>query len=332
MIIHSYTASGVKHTRNAQLSQDYVITANIDEETRIIAVSDGVSSARFARNAAVAACYAAVNFSQNYHDLKSIFNNDDASEVFAKELFEHVACIIEKLSQKHDAPVFEYATTLLVSIVTENHDVFALQLGDGFIRIDDKILPFVRPDRMKKNITFSTANLITSIDRKIYTLYRGHFSQHVIVMTDGLEPIAKNRQLMRYLSCDAALLVNKTALREVCEACSEINFDDTTIVIAVDPIGLIEGLSTRELLTLFGLKEKAVRRNKNGSLKQYIQIFSTYQTPRSISEVASMLQINAITVSKITKHLIGRNLLKKLGRGFSVHTAYDNAEETKKEG
>lgn len=325
MIIHSYTSPGVKHIRNAQLSQDYVITANIDEETRIIAVSDGVSSARFARNAAIAACYGAVNFSRNYPGLKSIFNNSAVSETFAKELLQHVGVTIEKLSNKNHACMSDFAATILVAILTDDHCVVAIQLGDGFINIDGTNLAFKHADPHRKNVTFSTANLIC-FDRNIYSVYRGHYSSCVIAMTDGLNPIAHNKQLIRYLLCDAAILGNKNALREVCGACSEINFDDTTVALAVTPISFIEGLSTREQLTLFGLKERAIRL-KNGNLNQYVRVFNAYHTTRSIAEVASIAHINAISVSKITKHLFARKLLKKVGRGYAV-AAY--AEENAK--
>ena len=323
MIIHSYTSPGVKHVRRAQLSQDYVITATIDEKTRIIAVSDGVSSARFARNAAIAACYGAVNFSRNYPGLKSIFNNSAVSETFAKELLQHVGVTIEKLSKKNHGCMSDYAATLLVVIVTEDHYVLAIQLGDGFINIDGTNLAFKHADPHRKNVTFSTANLL-NFDRNIYSVYRGRFSSCVIAMSDGLAPISDNRQLIRYLCGDVSIFGNIAALREVCGACSELNFDDTTIAIVTDPIAFIARLSMREQLTLFGLKERAIRL-KNGNLNQYVRVFNAYHTPRSIAEVASIAHINAITVSKITRHLYKRNLLKKVGRyavaGYAVEEA-----------
>ena len=255
--IGALTAAGIKHNLRKQPSQD-AFACFENKNSRILALADGCSSAKYAKQGAEATVDAAVSFAQKAN-LSAIIRDKQQCADFIRDLLEFIRQRLIEIS--NGIPLYEFASTLLFW-ASVGKKFMTLQLGDGGIVISHSmnisLLPAKFPSITQKNITYSTYDLFTEKE-DIYTVSRG-LADFVALMSDGvLTPLQDKAGALDKKTLGSLFLINalysqtyrKSKLEILLKNATAYTMDDTTILLLNMTTSPFKNLSLEEKRRIF---------------------------------------------------------------------------------
>lgn len=210
---------GEAHARHGVPCQDAWAWAQVNDAL-LLAVADGAGSAPRAEVGSARAVDAALDALMSIHPL--LAGNLEAAGPDAvidslRQALSAVHGALQEMAARENAPMRDFATTLLIAVVTPTHTA-AAQVGDGAIvcAMEDasKVMALTRPQHGEYvNVTtFITASDFLECAQFCYL---PEPARHLALLTDGLEPIAIGYRLGK--PCDGLF----SGLFRYMEACEE---------------------------------------------------------------------------------------------------------------
>lgn len=179
-------ALGTSHLADSIPCQDSHLVDFVVEGDRakwlLVAVADGAGSASLSHLGSRTACTAAILFMKSNAEALA---NPDAAEECVRQCFAAALLEVKDLARRERASLREFATTLQVAAVGDEHSVFG-QVGDGGIvwGEPDKLRIVHWPDQEALNVT----DFITSapLSVTLHTAIETSTIRRIACMTDGL--------------------------------------------------------------------------------------------------------------------------------------------------
>lgn len=311
--------TGLRHQLKNEKGQDSFCCFQ-DDEFIFACVSDGVSSAKYSRLGAMLVTFEAIRFLRLYAE-KSIFFDEKKRNLFIKELIISLKERIKRSAELHGYNVQEYASTVLLCIRYQDHFI-SVQLGDGAIVISaDKFklhrLPTNTPDKLRKNLTYSTYDLFTENWEKLVTVTTGD-CKSLFMFTDGVSPLYQQLENLGdfcianafYSSADRLSIVE-----ELMKACANITLDDNTIVAINNARSSIYDLTLEQRMRLFGV-EKKFRVNEKRKIRRIIRVYRLLEEPITSESVAKKLNISLYSAERRLKKLMNVGLAERMDNHY----------------
>ena len=243
---HIASIAGTTHEAAGTESND-AVAGKVIGDAVFLAVADGAGSARRATAGATTAVNAAVSAlaASGVERRKS----DDAIVECLAAAMDAAILAIDDAARRAEAPADEFATTLLLCVLTPRA-LYAAQIGDGaIVAVVDReyqVLCAAPRSEFLNETTFVTSrNARDTMATRIVRARRRDDLKHVAVLTDGLQSIALN---LRDDSAHAPFFSPLFAWAQTNTASSEgleeflrsprvraASGDDLTLTLVVDP-------------------------------------------------------------------------------------------------
>ena len=130
------SVAGTRHADVHEPCQDWHRYAGLPNGGMVLAVADGVGSARNSDIGAELACDTAMVYLVHEYSLEFERNNADHG-LFMSDVFQFAQDAVMDVAEETDMSPAEYATTLIVVVLTPDALVAAM-IGDGMVIIEDE--------------------------------------------------------------------------------------------------------------------------------------------------------------------------------------------------
>lgn len=188
---------GVSHQRTGDPLQDAYGCAILDDGTAVIAVADGAGSAAKAEQGSALAVRTALDAARSR--LASTAENLQTTPAaidwpaFMHHVFEQARTALDAEAARAEAPLRDYATTLLVLVITKTHAACGL-IGDCAAVIqtaDDELISLCAPQKGEyANMTYFLTQ-VGALERLDVQTWAGQV-QNAAALSDGLLELALN--------------------------------------------------------------------------------------------------------------------------------------------
>ncbi len=246
---------GRSHIDNGIPCQDFCLSSSV-EKCVVLAVADGVGSCKKSDIGSKLACqslFDVVKLIDEKSDNEELFSSRLQSVAFRESVFKEwrkkvISCISQENNSKkisHD-DIFEYASTLLFAVITENYYVVG-NLGDGQVILynQHEAVKLRKHAPKESSNTRSMVNYNGFSECFVVERYRKSEFSSVLLTTDGMyDPLENGNELYNYAKeAEKRFLENKEPYQPFCytvdgegykDIFSSKTYDDCSIALAVD--------------------------------------------------------------------------------------------------